>query len=147
MKNIFIGFVLGVIMITVIYLMSNSETPERVPVRLEQPYFFLHDIPNDSLVTCALNYYGVKYPEIVLRQAKLETGNYKSINCKKNHNLFGLYNSRTKQYFKFKHWTESVEFYKNNIQRRYQRGDYYQFLENIGYAEDSLYIQKLKYLK
>lgn len=61
-----------------------------VPVKLEQPEFFLHDTPNDSLVLQACAYYGLKHDTIILTQAKLETGNYKSYQCRVNNNLFGL---------------------------------------------------------
>lgn len=120
---------------------------EPVPVKLEQPEFFLHDTPNDSLVLQACAYYGLKHDTIILTQAKLETGNYKSYQCQVNNNLFGLYNSAKMEYYKFNHWSESVEAYKKWIQYRYKDGDYYMWLQTIGYAEDSNYISKLKWVK
>ena len=78
-------------------------------------------------------------------QSILETGYYRSEGCKKDNNLFGLYNWRKKEYYKFSHWTESVKAYRDMIQYRYKNDeDYYHFLDRIGYAEDSLYIQKIK---
>lgn len=44
----------------------------------------------------------------------------------------------------FKHWTESVIFYKNRIQKRYNGGDYYLFLKKIRYASHPQYTQILK---
>ena len=82
---------------------------------------------------------------IILKQAILETGWLKSVNCKKNNNLFGLTN--LKGYYKFKHWKESVIFYRDRIHKKYKKGDYYVFLDNLGYAEDTLYVQKLKMIK
>ena len=120
---------------------------EPVPVKLEQPEFFLHDTPNDSLVLQACAYYGLKHDTIILTQAKLETGNYKSYQCRVNNNLFGLYNSAKMEYYKFNHWSESVEAYKKWIQYRYKDGDYYMWLQTIGYAEDPDYISKLKWVK
>lgn len=87
----------------------------------------------------------VKYPHIVFAQAMLETGGFTSDVCKNYNNLFGLYNSRTKDYYKFDHWTESVTAYKDMIQYRYGSDEeYYSFLKRIGYAEDPKYITKLK---
>lgn len=121
---------------------------EPVPVKLEQPEFFLHDTPNDSLVLQACAYYGLKHDTIILTQAKLETGNYRSYQCRVNNNLFGLYNSTKMEYYKFNHWSESVEAYKKWIQYRLKdEEDYYFFLSRIGYAEDPDYISKLKWVK
>lgn len=87
----------------------------------------------------------VKYPRIVFAQAILETGYLSSNVCKNYNNLFGLYNSRTKDYYKFNHWTENVTAYKDMIQYRYSSDEeYYSFLKRIGYAEDPKYIIKLK---
>lgn len=77
----------------------------------------------------------------------METGYYRSYQCRVNNNLFGLYNSYTREYFKFNHWTESVKAYKDLVQYRYKEGNYYTWLENIGYAGDTLYVQKLKYIR
>lgn len=91
-----------------------------------------------------VKHYEIKYPEIVIAQAILETGWFKSEQCTKNNNLFGLYNSKKKTYFKFEHWTESVKAYENTVQYRYTKGDYYAWLDKIGYAEDESYTCKLK---
>lgn len=111
---------------------------------MEQPEFFLES-PSDESVTAALNYYGIKYPEVVLSQAKLETGNYRSRVCKECNNLFGLYDSKNKCYFEFDHWTESVEAYGSMIQYKMKKDeDYFSFLDRIGYAEDPEYLVKIK---
>jgi flagellum-specific peptidoglycan hydrolase FlgJ len=123
---------------------NKVEEPETVEIRLEQPEFFLADRPTKELVKEACEYYNIQYPEIVVAQSILETGYYRSKNCKVNNNLFGLYNSNKKDYYKFNHWTESVEAYYTLVQYRYKEGDYYNWLQTIGYAEDSLYINKVK---
>lgn len=93
----------------------------------------------------ALDYYGVMHPNIVYAQAVLETGHFKSDLCLNNNNLFGLYDSRKKEYYTFSHWTESVEAYIDYIQYKYKPpNDYYTFLEELPYAEDKEYINKLK---
>lgn len=105
---------------------------------------FLTQSPKDGLEE-ALTYYKVHHKDIVYAQAILETGHFKSRVCLKYNNLFGLYNSRKKQYYRFNHWSESVIAYKNWIQRRYKPSeDYYLFLNRIKYAESIEYIPLLK---
>ena len=86
---------------------------------------------------------GIKYPKIVLAQAILETGWFKSAVCRNKHNLFGLTNPRTKDYYEFNHWTESVKAYYTKVQYRYKSGNYLIWLRDIGYAEDRGYIRAL----
>lgn len=130
---------------------ENIKPPEIEVVHIvneEQPDFFSKS-PQEGLME-ALEYYGVKHPQIVYAQAVLETGHFKSDACLINNNLFGLYDSKNERYYKFDHWTNSVEAYVNMIQYKYQGdsdkppNDYYEFLSDIGYAEDPDYINKLK---
>ena len=86
---------------------------------------------------------GIKYPKIVLAQAILETGWFKSSVCRHKHNLFGLTNPRTKTYYEFNHWTESVKAYMIKVQYRYSGGNYLLWLKKIGYAEDKGYIRAI----
>lgn len=124
---------------------EEHREPEKVDVlRLEQPEFLLSEKPDYDLMA-VLEYYNVKHKNIVYAQAILETGHFRSKVCREYNNLFGLYNSRSKDYYKFNHWSESVVAYLNYIQYRYKPpNDYYKFLEEIGYAEDPQYITKLK---
>lgn len=85
----------------------------------------------------------IKYPKIVLAQAILETGWFKSSVCRNKHNLFGLTNPRTKTYYEFNHWTESVKAYYDKVQYRYKGGNYLLWLRDIGYAEDKGYIRAI----
>lgn len=86
---------------------------------------------------------GIKYPKIVLAQAILETGWFKSSVCCNKHNLFGLTNPRTKDYYEFNHWTESVKAYYTKVQYRYKSGNYLLWLRDIGYAEEKEYVRAL----
>ena len=100
---------------------------------------------NDTNLLNICKLHGIIEPEIVIAQAKLETGNYSSDVFYENNNLFGLYDSNKKEYYKFNSWQESVLAYKDLIQSKLNDGeDYYVFLKRIGYAKDKNYIKKVK---
>ena len=86
---------------------------------------------------------GILYPEIVLAQAILETGWFRSSLCRDRNNLFGLTNPRTGKYFEFGHWTESVRAYYTKVQYKYKGGNYLLWLRKIGYAEDPNYVRSV----
>lgn len=86
---------------------------------------------------------GILYPKIVLAQAILETGWFRSSVCRNKHNLFGLTNPRTGKYYEFNHWTESVRAYYTKVQYKYKGGNYLLWLDEIGYAEDFNYRKKI----
>ncbi len=91
---------------------------------------------------------GIQHPRIVLAQAILETGWFRSPLCRNRHNLFGLTNPKTGKYYEFNHWTESVRAYYTKVQYKYKGGNYLLWLRNIGYAEDSRYVREvIKVLK
>ena len=86
---------------------------------------------------------GIPYPKIVLAQAILETGWFRSSVCRNKHNLFGLTNPRTGKYYEFNHWTESVRAYYTKVQYKYKGGNYLLWLDEIGYSENSNYIKTI----
>ena len=113
------------------------ESPTDIAGREELPEL---TIPN---LLAEIKKNGIKYPKIVLAQAILETGWFKSSVCRSKHNLFGLTNPRTKTYYEFNHWTESVKAYYTKVQYRYSGGNYLLWLKKIGYAEDKGYIRAI----
>ncbi len=98
----------------------------------------------------------IKFPHIVLAQARLETGNYTSKVFRENNNLFGMREARqrittakgTEHNHAYYHtWFESLldySFYQcrylSNIQTEEQ---YFQYLDQ-SYAEDNNYVSSLK---
>jgi uncharacterized FlgJ-related protein len=98
--------------------------------------------PDITAVQDDLYFYDVKHPEIVLQQAIWETGWFKSDVCKDYNNLFGF--KTDKGYLKFDTWQESIQYYKNWQDRKYDSGNYYQFLMDLPYSGDSLYDTHLK---
>ena len=85
---------------------------------------------------------GVPHPDIVLAQARLETGNFTSRRCKVQHNLFGI--KHDGKYASYPRWQDSVTDYKKCISSRYNGGDYYAFLKRIKYAADVRYTDKVR---
>lgn len=86
----------------------------------------------------------VPHVDIVLAQARLETGNFTSRRCKEQHNLFGI--KHNGKYASYRRWQDSVTDYKKCISSRYTGGDYYAFLKRIKYASDERYIIKVRHI-
>ena len=55
----------------------------------------LNDFSEDKLIDMLVSL-NIKFPHIVLAQAKLESGNYSSKIFKENHNLFGMKEARVR---------------------------------------------------
>lgn len=105
-----------------------------------------------------INELKIRFPNIVYAQAILETNGFKSKIFNENHNLFGMKMPVSRPtlavgtangYNVYNNWRESVIDYAL-FQTSYARNitneeDYYNFLKN--YAEDSLYVYKLKQIK
>ncbi len=91
-----------------------------------------------------INTYKIEHGEIVLAQAILETEWFTCDKCSLDgNNLFGWSHDGI-TYLKFKHWDESVAMYKIWQSDNYFGGDYYEFLDDVGYASDTNYVRKLK---
>lgn len=91
----------------------------------------------------ALKRHGIKYPKIVLAQAILETGRFRSRVCNEHNNLFGLRHS--KGYYSFNHWEESIIAYRDKVQYKHRENEnYYSFLKRIGYSTSKDYVRKVR---
>lgn len=90
---------------------------------------------------------GCVLPNVAFAQMKIETGNFKSAICKENRNIAGIKTSKSKYVAGMNRGHCSYKTYKDcikdyvRIQNRY--------LKNIDgrYAENPLYVQKLKSMK
>lgn len=145
----FLFFGLGMIIGQHLYKAPSKTTAKVsdsivVVVKMDSITKALPAVPNDTILLQVMKKHHIKHPKVVLAQAKLETGHYTSHVFKCKNNLFGLYNSSSRDYYSFKNWEHSIKFYKDVIQSKYQGGSYYNFLQDIGYAEDKRYISKLK---
>ena len=99
---------------------------------------------NIGNLAMVLEQQGVKHPRIVIAQSLLETAYYTSKVCLEKNNLFGLRRPKDGSYYEFDNWEESVKAYRDYVQYKYKGGDYYQFLQRIGYAEDPDYVAKVR---
>jgi hypothetical protein len=93
---------------------------------------------------------GIEDPFPIVQQAIHETGWFRSRACLEYNNLFGM-QALSGGLAIYRDWKESVEAYCSWLQRRIKEGhlieDYYTFLIAVHYAEDPLYIKKLKGIK
>ena len=144
--SIIIPWSIITILLCQIKLLQQTNKPPIIEVAdtiIEQPKFF-SQTPKDGLEE-ALSYYNLEHKDVVYAQAVLETGHFTSKVCLEYNNLFGLYDSKNKDYYKFNHWSESVVAYKEWIQKKYQPpNNYYTFLREINYAEEKNYTRILK---
>ena len=99
-------------------------------------------IPTLANVKAELIKQNIPHHEIVLKQAILESGNFKSKLTKTHNNIFGI--RKNGQYKKYDSYVSCISDYKRLISKKYKGGDYYVFLRKINYAEDKMYIDKLK---
>ena len=88
--------------------------------------------------------YDIKHPDIVMRQLCLESG---YLNCKDCswaccNNPFGMYYKGA--YLKYDNLEDAIESYKRWQTYHYKGGDYYAFLERVGYATEPTYVERLK---
>ena len=119
-------------------------------------YLFLIWTPTKENVLEECKRQGLLFPKIVTRQSIWETGNWpnKCNGCSYDwNNIFGLRNKKNitpdnpMGYYEYVHWSQSVKGYKRLFQKKYSGGDYYLFLEKIGYAEDTNYVKNLKRIR
>lgn len=155
-----IGLILGAL-ITIISVPKSTPKPSENTIRIEMVKDSAKVTSKDKNVKVAqvkpiakpkvLNETNLKeelaknnipHANIVLAQAKLESGNFKSDLVRTHQNIFGL--KKGNRYRRYSHWTECVKDYKKCISDRYDGGNYYVFLNRIGYASHPNYTGLLK---
>lgn len=110
-----------------------------------------------SLLYEGLIYAGIKEPDIVYKQAIIETGWFTSELFTDANNIFGMRMPRVRPttaigeydyHAAYTHWYDSIKdyilFQDYYLNRGYSFSEYLLFLEDIGYATDTLYTSKLK---
>lgn len=88
----------------------------------------------------------IKHPKIVMRQAILETGWFRSPFLMTRNNIFGF---KAQRYLSFADIDGSIKYYRQWQDRNYQQEDmdYYVFLSNIKYGSSgySEYVKKIQW--
>ena len=115
----------------------------------------LNDFSEDKLIDMLISL-NIKFPHIVLAQAKLESGNYSSKIFRENHNLFGMKEARVRVHTStdtqyghayYPNWKESVydyAFYQcRYLSTLHTEKEYYSYLSK-SYAEANNYVDILK---
>lgn len=134
--------VIFIVVAMVMYFIFEPKSFKVPQKEIQSKPIIISDTFSQDLLMEELKINKIKHTDIVYAQARLETGNFKSEYFKKRHNLFGF---RVKSgYMYFSNWKECVKYYANWQNKYYKKGDYFEFLKKIGYAEDSTYIQKVK---
>lgn len=132
----------------------------KVDIPAEQKLIVLQEynsFSEDKLVEKIASF-NFRFPHIVLAQAKLESGNFKSFLFKENNNLFGMKIAKSRitlateedhGHAVYSSWMESVTdyalYYSAYLRNIRSEQEYYQFLAQ-NYAEDVSYVQKIKEL-
>jgi flagellum-specific peptidoglycan hydrolase FlgJ len=113
--------------------------------------------PNQREVYEELVRLDVKFPDIVLAQTILESGNYSSKVAKQNNNLFGMRMPKVRQttaigqrygYARYYNWKDSVKDYKlwqEALLKKYPnmtRGQYKSYINRV-YSTGKNYISKI----
>jgi uncharacterized FlgJ-related protein len=97
-----------------------------------------------------------RYPHIILAQAKLESGHFKSTIFLENNNMFGMKEAKLRAnlakgtnrgHAYYETWQESVIdyalYYSSYLRSINTEGEYFEYLRQ-NYAEDVTYVQRLK---
>ena len=97
-----------------------------------------------------------RYPHIILAQAKLESGHFKSTIFLENNNMFGMKEAKlranlakgtNRNHAYYDSWQESVIdyalYYSSYLRSIKTEGEYFEYLKQ-NYAEDKTYVQRLK---
>lgn len=148
-------FIWVIIIIFMLGYLSRGTIIEKIFHKGET--IFIHPKPfsEDKLIEL-LNKCNVKFPHIVLAQAKLESNNFTSKIFNQNHNMFGMRKARQRittanlekdTYAFYETWTDCVYdycMYQSSVMCNISTEDEYFTKLGERYAEDSLYIFKLK---
>ena len=128
-----------------------GKCPEYKALYIQKEYAINHIDWQD--IDLLMKKYRIYYPSIVKAQISLETGYLKSVLCKTNKNLFGMRYAPQREttaigsmyeHAIYNSYEDCIRDYKTWQSLYYKGGDYYSFLQRIGYAEDKSYINKLK---
>lgn len=103
-----------------------------------------------------INQLNFRYPHIILAQAKLESGNFKSTIFLENNNMFGMKEAKlranlakgtNRNHAYYETWQDCILdyalYYSTYLSDIRTEGEYFEYLRQ-NYAEDPTYVQRLK---
>jgi len=135
------GIYTGILILDVIVVKRNNTGIPQIKSQITQTPD--HKELNLENVEYWINYFEIRHPEIVLAQSIQECGwNYTSYKAENMNNIFGFQTSDS-SVLSFGHWIGCIIYYKKWQETYYEGGDYFIFLKEYKYAEDSLYCLKL----
>jgi uncharacterized FlgJ-related protein len=133
-------------------LTSNSSKPTQIPVIQEVK---TTDFTEEKLIEYVKEL-NIKFPHIVLAQARLESGNFKSNIFKENNNLFGMKEAKQRistnkgtnlGHAKYESWKECVldyALYQATYLSKFKTEEqYYSYLAD-NYAANGRYVKLLR---
>ena len=153
------GVIVVLLLVSVTYNYSNNEKLVLIQDETEEinKIIIKNEVEfSESALKNLLLDLNIKFPHIVLAQAKLESGNFKSHIFLENNNMFGMKEAKRRPttnkgtqngHAYFENWRDCVidyAFYQaaylNDLRTEEQ---YYQYLA-ASYAEDSSYVVKVR---
>lgn len=149
-SRVIYAILMGLLIVSIIVYNYSKDNKSKIVPKVDLPkpskktskVVILDTFFSEEALKQEIDSQGIMFPDIVYKQARLETGNFKSAVFKNYHNLFGFMNR--KGYIKYTTWKASVKDYRRWQVRFYSGGEYYQFLKDIRYAEDPEYVNKLR---
>jgi hypothetical protein len=159
MKKTIMLFVLSLLTLVAGCPQTNTEQKADLIYSVQKALFYqeVFEKPfSPELLWAALIFEDIKSPEIVYKQAQLETGNFTSELFIKANNLFGMKLPHVRDTYAdgeynyhayYKTWISCVKDYKlfqeYYASQSYDLTDYLSFLKDMGYATDKKYLSKL----
>lgn len=154
MEKVLILF--GVLVFGVFTLTSNTGTKvDYVSAKQFETEEIVHDFSEEELIAYVKEL-NIKFPHIVIAQAKLESGNFKSKIFKENNNLFGMKEAKVRistnkgtnrGHAKYESWKDCVvdyALYQATYLSKFKTEEqYYAYLAD-NYAENGGYIKLIK---
>lgn len=145
--------------IAIFVLLSLNLAIKVEPEVVEVPVYFIYEEPfSEEALIEEIKRLNFRHPEIVLAQARLETGYFSSTIFKENNNLFGMKRAYSRPttaegtnngHASYSHWKESLidyALYSAAFLRHSKEEDVLEHLGNY-YAQDIYYEQKVRNIK
>ena len=154
-----IGFLTLIVLVFSLGYASSNKAINRIIHRKTTDTITIPSVPfSEKALIKLLESCNVKYPHIVLAQAKLESGNFTSKVFKQNNNMFGMRKARQRvtsaqgeknTYASYRDWVDCVydyAMYQSSVMCNVSNES--EYFRKLGerYAEDSLYVSRLQHI-